>query len=44
MPKYAEKPVVRTPLAARPQPQTDRQTLREVIAERFSKTFEYLAK
>jgi hypothetical protein len=42
--KYAEKPVVRAPLGARPQPQIDRQSLRDVIADRFSKTFEYLAK
>jgi hypothetical protein len=42
--KYAEKPVVRAPLGARPQPQIDRQSLRDAVADRFSKTFEYLAK
>ena len=42
--KYAEKPVVRAPVAARPQPHTDRKALREALTDRFSKTLEYLAK
>jgi hypothetical protein len=40
----AEKPSVRAPLEARPQAQMDRRKLRDVIADRFSKTFEYLSK
>ena len=48
--KYAGKPVVRAPLAARPQPQpqpqpqVDRKSLRKIISDRFSKSLEYLAK
>jgi hypothetical protein len=42
--KYAEKPVVRAPLAARPQPNVERKSLRKIISERFSKSLEYLAK
>ncbi len=42
--KYAEKQIVRAPLAARPMENLDRKVLREAIAKRFSKTFEYLAK
>lgn len=42
--KYAEKPVVRAPLAARPQPQIDRKALRDMISDRYSKTLEYLAR
>jgi len=45
MPKYAEKPVVvRAPLEARPQPETDRKALRDVISDRYSKSLEYLAR
>ena len=42
--KYAEKPVVRATLSARPRPEMDRKTIREALTEHFSKTFEYLAK
>lgn len=42
--KLAEKLSVRAPLAARPQPNIDRKSLREAISERFSKSLEYLAK
>lgn len=42
--KHAEKRTVRAPLAARPQPNTDRKTLREAIAAHFAKSFEYLSK
>jgi hypothetical protein len=42
--KYAEKPVVRAPLAARPQPQLDGKSIREHLSARFSKSLEYLAK
>jgi hypothetical protein len=44
MPAPAEKQTKRKPLKARPQPDMDREALRKDILERFSKTFEYLAK
>jgi hypothetical protein len=44
VPKLAEKLTVRASLAARPQPNLDRQTLRQAISARFSKSLEYLAK
>jgi hypothetical protein len=44
MPKTAEKTVRREPLAARPQPNTDRDALRAEINKRFSKTLDHLAK
>jgi hypothetical protein len=42
--KFAEKLTVRAPLAARPQPNMDRKSLREAISAHFSKSLEYLAK
>jgi hypothetical protein len=42
--KLMEKHVVRASLAARPQPNIDRKSLREAITAHFSKSLEYLAK
>jgi hypothetical protein len=42
--KYADTPVVRKPLPARPQLKADKVTLRQAIIAHFAKTLEYLAK
>ena len=42
--KYADKPAVRAPLPARPQPEADKRSLRQAIIAHFAKSLEYLAK
>ena len=44
MAETPDKPIRRKPLKARPQPDLDREALREDIMKRFSETLKYLAR